>query len=152
FLNWTQYTFFAAATSIICQKYASRATKRNQGGFMKKSGYFGVLLVFTLFGCGEKAEAGKGAGAAASAAEPGTAADRATDDAVGGGGGGKGFSLPRPYVNKTPAFKTAIFAGGCFWCMEPPFEKLAGVKAVISGYSGGRERNPTYGDVSYGKT
>lgn len=67
-------------------------------------------------------------------------------------GGGREFSLPRPYVNKETKLKTAIFAGGCFWCMEPPFEKLAGVKAVISGYSGGKERNPTYGDVSYGRT
>lgn len=48
--------------------------------------------------------------------------------------------------------KTAIFAGGCFWCMEPPFEKLAGVYAVISGYTGGKETDPTYQDVSAGKT
>ena len=38
----------------------------------------------------------------------------------------------------------ATFAGGCFWCMEPPFEKLAGVQKVISGYTGGRTKNPTY--------
>jgi len=43
-------------------------------------------------------------------------------------------------------------AGGCFWCMEGPFEKLDGVKTVISGYSGGPEKNPTYEQVSYGKT
>lgn len=67
-------------------------------------------------------------------------------------GEGKGFSLPRPYVNKEGKLRTAIFAGGCFWCMEPPFEKLPGVKAVISGYSGGKEKNPTYGEVSYGRT
>ncbi|GJM23130.1 MAG: peptide methionine sulfoxide reductase MsrA/MsrB [Planctomycetota bacterium] len=46
----------------------------------------------------------------------------------------------------------ATFAGGCFWCVETPFEKLPGVRAVISGYSGGPETNPTYHDVSYGKT
>ncbi len=46
----------------------------------------------------------------------------------------------------------AIFAGGCFWCMETPFEKIDGVTDVISGYSGGREKNPTYGDVSSGST
>jgi len=46
----------------------------------------------------------------------------------------------------------ATFAGGCFWCMEPPFEKLAGVKKVISGYTGGRTKNPTYKDVSHGST
>lgn len=48
--------------------------------------------------------------------------------------------------------ETATFAGGCFWCMEPPFEKLDGVKAVYSGYTGGKTENPTYGEVSSGKT
>jgi methionine-S-sulfoxide reductase len=46
----------------------------------------------------------------------------------------------------------AIFAGGCFWCMEPPFEKLPGVMAVISGYTGGSKANPTYQEVSAGTT
>lgn len=46
----------------------------------------------------------------------------------------------------------AVFAGGCFWCMEPPFEKLEGVKEVISGYTGGHKKNPTYEEVSAGKT
>ncbi|MDY6903366.1 MAG: peptide-methionine (R)-S-oxide reductase MsrB [Thermodesulfobacteriota bacterium] len=50
------------------------------------------------------------------------------------------------------SFEKATFAGGCFWCMEPPFEKLDGVKAVISGYSGGDEVNPTYEQVSSGTT
>jgi peptide methionine sulfoxide reductase msrA/msrB len=42
----------------------------------------------------------------------------------------------------------ATFAGGCFWCMTPPFEKLDGVKEVISGYTGGHKVNPTYEDVT----
>jgi len=46
----------------------------------------------------------------------------------------------------------ATFAGGCFWCMEPPFEKLDGVKEVVSGYTGGHKENPTYEEVSSGKT
>ena len=46
----------------------------------------------------------------------------------------------------------ALFAGGCFWCMEPPFEKLDGVEAVISGYAGGPEENPTYKQVGAGLT
>ena len=46
----------------------------------------------------------------------------------------------------------ATFAGGCFWCMEPPFEKLDGVTEVISGYTGGKKVNPTYEEVSYGGT
>ena len=46
----------------------------------------------------------------------------------------------------------AIFAGGCFWCMEPPFDKLDGVLATTSGYTGGPEANPTYKQVSSGRT
>ena len=42
----------------------------------------------------------------------------------------------------------ATFAGGCFWCMEPPFEVLPGVSQVISGYTGGTKKNPTYEEVS----
>lgn len=50
------------------------------------------------------------------------------------------------------ASEKATFAGGCFWCMEPPFEKLAGVFAVTSGYTGGQKHNPTYQEVSAGTT
>ena len=46
----------------------------------------------------------------------------------------------------------AIFAGGCFWCMESDFEKIDGVKSVVSGYIGGHVANPTYKQVSGGKT
>ena len=49
-------------------------------------------------------------------------------------------------------WQRATFAGGCFWCMEPPFEKLDGVKSVVSGYIGGHKKNPTYAEVSAGKT
>ena len=47
---------------------------------------------------------------------------------------------------------TATFAGGCFWCMEPPFEKLDGVISVTSGYTGGTKKDPTYEEVSAGGT
>ena len=47
---------------------------------------------------------------------------------------------------------SAYFAGGCFWCVEESFEKLKGVKEVISGYSGGITENPTYKEVTYGNT
>ena len=47
---------------------------------------------------------------------------------------------------------TATFAGGCFWCMEPPFDKLDGVISTTSGYIGGHKENPTYKDVSSGRT
>ena len=46
----------------------------------------------------------------------------------------------------------ATFAGGCFWCMEPPFDKVQGVLSAISGYTGGTEKDPTYEQVSSGKT
>jgi methionine-S-sulfoxide reductase len=47
---------------------------------------------------------------------------------------------------------TAIFAGGCFWCEESAFEGLPGVVSVVSGYTGGHVANPTYEDVSSGRT
>ena len=46
----------------------------------------------------------------------------------------------------------ATFAGGCFWCMEPPFEKVDGVISVTSGYTGGSKDNPSYEEVSSGET
>ncbi len=46
----------------------------------------------------------------------------------------------------------ATFAGGCFWCMEPPFDKLTGVISTTSGYTGGRDANPKYEEVSSGGT
>lgn len=46
----------------------------------------------------------------------------------------------------------ATLAGGCFWCMEPPFDKLPGVVSTTSGYMGGKTRNPTYEEVSSGRT
>lgn len=52
----------------------------------------------------------------------------------------------------TKGLETATFAGGCFWCTEAYFERLAGVKSVVSGYSGGTSPNPTYAEVSAGNT
>ena len=46
----------------------------------------------------------------------------------------------------------ATFAGGCFWCMEPPYDKQVGVSATISGYMGGELENPTYEQISRGGT
>jgi peptide-methionine (S)-S-oxide reductase len=46
----------------------------------------------------------------------------------------------------------ATFAGGCFWCMEPPFDKVDGVISTISGYTGGKVENPSYEQVSAGGT
>ena len=52
----------------------------------------------------------------------------------------------------TPDYETATFAGGCFWCMEPPFDKLDGVISTTSGYTGGHQKAPTYREVSRGGT
>ena len=53
-------------------------------------------------------------------------------------------------ISAATAFAT--FAGGCFWCMEPPFDKLNGVLSTTSGYIGGHKRSPTYKQVSTGRT
>jgi len=55
-------------------------------------------------------------------------------------------------ADDTPGLAKATFAGGCFWCMEPPYDKLEGVHATISGYTGGHQVDPTYKQVSAGST
>ncbi len=60
-------------------------------------------------------------------------------------------ATPTPSAAKETT-DVAIFAGGCFWCMEPPFDKLAGVISTTSGYTGGTQANPTYEQVSAGGT
>ncbi|HKK65223.1 MAG TPA: peptide-methionine (S)-S-oxide reductase, partial [Clostridia bacterium] len=49
-------------------------------------------------------------------------------------------------------YDTAVFAGGCFWCLEQPFEQLVGVAEVISGFTGGSKEDPTYRQVVSGTT
>lgn len=49
-------------------------------------------------------------------------------------------------------YQTATFAGGCFWCMQPPFDRLEGVVKTNVGYSGGTEMNPKYEEVASGRT
>ena len=62
------------------------------------------------------------------------------------------FALSYQVSHANPNIEKATFAGGCFWCMESPFEKLDGVISVTSGYTGGHKENPTYDEVSSGKT
>ncbi|WP_430884622.1 peptide-methionine (R)-S-oxide reductase MsrB [Fusibacter sp. JL216-2] len=56
------------------------------------------------------------------------------------------------YEKDVSELEVATLAGGCFWCMESPFEKIVGVHSVISGYTGGDVENPTYKEVSSGTT
>jgi methionine-S-sulfoxide reductase len=58
----------------------------------------------------------------------------------------------RAQSSPPPATKTAIFAGGCFWCIQPAFDKAKGVIKTVVGYSGGTEPNPTYELVTSEKT
>lgn len=65
------------------------------------------------------------------------------------------FAVLSPVRAKTEGdteYEEATFAGGCFWCMEPAFEKLDGVIEVVSGYTGGDQPNPKYEEVSSGRT
>lgn len=58
----------------------------------------------------------------------------------------------KPAASQPGTLEKATFAGGCFWCMEHPFDQLPGVVSVTSGYTGGQKKNPTYGEVSAGGT
>jgi peptide-methionine (S)-S-oxide reductase len=69
------------------------------------------------------------------------------------------LALPQAPAKPAPAppspaagYAKATFAGGCFWCMEPPFDKLDGVISTTSGYAGGTKLRPTYEEVSAGWT
>ena len=55
-------------------------------------------------------------------------------------------------IGMVMAQEKAVFAGGCFWCMESPFESKSGILSAVSGYSGGEEKDPTYKQVAYGQT
>src|SRR5215470_97114 len=65
---------------------------------------------------------------------------------------GAGGAHAQQPAAKPPAAAQAIFAGGCFWCMEEAFDKVPGVIATTSGYVGGQTKNPTYDQVSTGRT
>jgi peptide-methionine (S)-S-oxide reductase len=64
----------------------------------------------------------------------------------------RGAPGPGEPAEPPPGSARATFAGGCFWCMEPPFEKVPGVLSATSGYAGGHVKNPSYEQVSAGGT
>jgi methionine-S-sulfoxide reductase len=107
-----------------------------------------ALLAVLAYGCG-------GCGGASSGTRPetpseGAASNGLTMPAAEAPAAHEGGSPLEPPPRAGLAMAT--FAGGCFWCMEAPFERLPGVGAVISGYTGGPEVGPTYEEVSSGDT
>lgn len=64
----------------------------------------------------------------------------------------RSFSQSAAHQDAYEAYQTAVFAGGCFWCTEADFEKQLGVIEVVSGYMGGTLENPSYADVSSGRS
>jgi peptide-methionine (S)-S-oxide reductase len=60
--------------------------------------------------------------------------------------------LAQPAAPAPAEVAVAVFGGGCFWCMEKPFDQMDGVLSTTSGYAGGPEQNPTYEQVSAGRT
>src|SRR5215217_8925279 len=65
-------------------------------------------------------------------------------------------ALPAPALDASrttaPGSQTAVFAGGCFWGVEAVFRHMKGVQSAVSGYAGGRTKNPTYEEVGTGMT
>ena len=64
----------------------------------------------------------------------------------------RGVSMDGAKKADSPKLEKATFAGGCFWCMQPPFDKAKGVVSTVVGYTGGTQKNPTYEEVSSGRT
>ncbi|WP_239022780.1 peptide-methionine (S)-S-oxide reductase MsrA [Pontibacter mangrovi] len=89
--------------------------------------YFAFLFIFFMASCSESSNADR---------------NRTTDSEA----------QAQPLDQDTAGLAKAVFAGGCFWCTEAYFERLKGVEAVVSGYAGGKEPNPSYDEVSAGRT
>jgi methionine-S-sulfoxide reductase len=62
------------------------------------------------------------------------------------------FTIEGIGKESAPKVEKATFAGGCFWCMQPPFDRAPGVISTVVGYTGGTQKNPTYEEVSSGRT
>ena len=92
-----------------------------------------------------------GCATVALAFQPPSSPAAAADPAAGGDPAAAGEDAP-VVTEREDGLAEAIFAGGCFWCMEPPYDKLDGVVSTTSGYTAGRVENPTYKQVSAGRT
>lgn len=110
-----------------------------------------VLFLWMMVGCQtpKQEDAAQTGGPVGVAQEPeDVAASQPADSAASQSAG----QPEEVYDLAPPGMGIATFAGGCFWCMEKPFESIDGVVAVISGYTAGPEENPTYKQVSSGST
>ena len=103
-----------------------------------------IFLIFSLFIMSAMGACGKGNSSDSSSNSPSSTAP--------GEAAGMEQTQPLTLAEPDTSLSVAYFAGGCFWCTEASFERIEGVQAVISGYSGGKERNPTYEQVSRGAT
>jgi methionine-S-sulfoxide reductase len=111
-----------------------------------------VALTTLIAACTAPRAAASSAGEASEAASQPSSQPSATEGAQPAGGSdaaGGGQPLAAPVA---PPLRAAVFAGGCFWCMEGPFEAVDGVVEVLSGYTGGTVPNPTYHQVGHGGT
>jgi peptide-methionine (S)-S-oxide reductase len=103
-----------------------------------------ALLAYGCSGCGGGVVSSSGSAEPAGGGGPSATGEHEMAEAPHGGS-----PLEPP---PRAGLAIATFAGGCFWCMEAPFERLPGVGAVISGYTGGPEVGPTYEQVGSGET
>lgn len=111
--------------------------------------FYALFLAAALAGCQSSPNASPEAATttAPTAAEPTTEPESAPIEE----GAQFGIAI-QPGATTADGKGVATFAGGCFWCMEPPFEKLDGVISVTSGYTGGKEQHPKYKQVASGAT
>ena len=107
-----------------------------------------LLVLIAVAGCAREPQAG--APAVQRDAAPKTVTVAPANDAA--AQAATLASSAAPAAADTQGEAVAIFAGGCFWCMEPPFDKLPGVISTTSGYTGGHTSNPTYEQTSAGGT
>ena len=104
-----------------------------------------IVLSLGFVGCGPTSSASQ-------SDVPAEQSDLAKASSSGGSSSGANSSGASSAVSVSANLTKATFAGGCFWCMEQPFDQLPGVVETISGYTGGTTENPTYYQVSGGGT
>ncbi len=113
-----------------------------------------VLALLSLSAC-QSPRSGEEAGdsPSAEASSPGEQEESSAESSQGSARANKGNDPKIEALDSPPEeLAQATFAGGCFWCMEPPFDNVEGVEQTIVGYSGGQQKHPTYKEVAGGRT